>query len=128
MSKLYSIFLDKNMIGTTEFENSDAPMGVVFGKIIFNSADLGYHFFKNYCLENKVEFTDYPENKLIATRDIPGLAVFNLTGFEIKGMACSVSGMDSDSFEISVEGIADSFYENEFPHHVKAYNEMFKKQ
>ncbi len=35
-----------------------------------------------------------------------------------------VSGMDSDSFDITIVGIAYPFYE-EFPHHVKAYNEMF---
>jgi hypothetical protein len=127
MNKFYDILLDQNKIGTTEFENSDAPMGIIFGKIIFNSADTGYNFFKKYCVENKVEFTDHPENRLISTPDIPGLAVFNLDGIEIKGLACSVSGMDSEGFEICIEGIEYPFYEHEFPHHVKAYNEMFKK-
>ena len=34
--------------------------------------------------------------------------------------------MDSDTFDITVLGITYPFYEEEFPHHVKAYNEMFK--
>ncbi len=36
-----------------------------------------------------------------------------------------VSGMDSDSFDITIVGIAYPFNEEEFPHHIKAYNEMF---
>jgi hypothetical protein len=36
--------------------------------------------------------------------------------------------MDREEFEISLEGIPYPFYEEEFPHHVKAYNEMFNKE
>ena len=70
---------------------------------------------------------DYPEDKLISTRTIDSLIIRNEQGIEIKGMGNQISGMDSEGFEISIEGIAYPFYEEEFPHHVKAYNEMFKE-
>jgi hypothetical protein len=67
----YDIFLDDLIIGTTELEKADAPMGVVFGQIQFNNIISGYDFFKKYCLENNIELADdYPEDKLISTRTI----------------------------------------------------------
>ena len=125
MKKTYDIFLNEKQIGTTELEKADAPMGVAFGQIKFVDIIPGYEFFKQYCLENKIEFTDYPEEKLILTRVIPNLKVNDNEGIEIKGIGTDVSGMDSDTFNITIVGIAYPFYEKEFPHHVKAYNETF---
>ena len=126
MNKYYDILLDNKKIGTTNLEKADAPMGVVFGQIYFTCIGYGYDFFKQYCLAHQIEITDYPEDKLISTRQIPNLQVFDTKGNEIKGMACSIDGMDSDEFQITIIGISYPFYEEEFPHHVKTYNEMFK--
>ena len=126
MKKIYDIFLDENKIGTTELEKADAPMGVAFGQIKFVDIISGYEFFKQYCLKNKINFTDYPEDKLIMTWNIPNLKVIDKGGVEIIGIGADVSGMDSDTFDITILGISYPFYEEEFPHHVKAYNEMFK--
>jgi hypothetical protein len=35
--------------------------------------------------------------------------------------------MDSDVFEITILGISYPFFEEEFPHHVRAYNDQFKE-
>ncbi|MEJ2880117.1 hypothetical protein [Pedobacter sp. GR22-6] len=127
--KLYDIFLDNNKIGTTELEKGDASMGGVFGKITFINISSGYDFFKTYCVTNDIELvTDYPEDRLILTRTINNLAVKNEVGIEIKGVGNQISGMDSDEFEISLEGVPYPFYEEEFPHHVKAYDNQFNNE
>ena len=124
--KLYNILLDNNIIGTTELEKSDAPMGVVFGKINFINISSGYIFFKSYCLTNNVEMvSDYPEEKFISTRTIENLVVKNELGIEIKGLGNQISGMDSDEFEITLECVPYPLFEEEFPHHVKAYDDQF---
>ena len=74
---IYDIFLDGNKIGTTELEKADAPMGVAFGQIKFVEIISGYEFFKQYCLKHKIKFTDYPEDKLIITGNIPNVKVIN---------------------------------------------------
>ncbi len=103
-------------------------MGVVFGIIRFTNIISGYDFLKKYCLENNTELADhYPEDKLISTRTIENLKVRNENGIEIKGLGNQISGMDGDEFEITLEGVAYPFFEEEFPHHVKAYNEQFKE-
>ncbi|TKC02409.1 hypothetical protein [Pedobacter cryotolerans] len=127
-TKRYDIFLEDLKIGTTELEKADAPMGVVFGQIQFNNIISGYDFFKKYCFENNIELADdYPEDKLISTRTIENLKVVNENGIEIKGIGNQISGMDEDEFEITLEGVAYPFFEEEFPQHVKSYNEQFKE-
>ena len=123
MGKIYNIFLGKEEIGTTNLEKADAPMGVVFGVICFFGTTQPYSFLKTYCLQHHIAFEDYSEDKLILTSDIPDLKILDNNGTEIKGLGRSISGMDSDCFEITIVGIAYPFYEDEFPHHVKAYQE-----
>ena len=127
-TKRYDIFLDDKIIGTTELEKADAPMGVVFGNVTFDNIVSGYDFLKTYCLTNNIEIiTDYPDVKLIATTDIPNLKVINPNGIEIKGQGTNINGMDRDVFEITILGVSYPFFEEEFPHHVKAYNDQFKE-
>ncbi|WP_159638812.1 hypothetical protein [Sphingobacterium composti Ten et al. 2007 non Yoo et al. 2007] len=126
-TKRYDIFLDDKVIGTTELEKADAPMGVVFGNIKLYDISSGYEFFKSYCMTNGIEIiNDYPEDKLIATSDIPTLKIITSDGVEIKGQGTSIDGMDSDVFEVTILGVPYPFYEEEFPHHVKAYEDQFK--
>ena len=128
MNKEYSIYLNDYKLGTTRLEKADAPMGVVFGVISFTESNIGYDFIKEYCKSNRIELAnDYPEDKLISTKSMKHLSIKNDFGIEIKGIGNQISGMDSDGFEISLEGIPHPFYEEEFPHHVKTYNEMFKE-
>ena len=103
VKKQYEILLDDKRIGTTELEKADAPMGVVSGEIIFNNIVSGYEFFKKHCLLNKIGTTaDYPEDRFIATMNIPNLKVFSENGIEIKGQAVSVEGFDNECFEIVI--------------------------
>lgn len=126
-TKRYDIFLDDKVIGTTELEKADAPMGVVFGLIHFTDNIFDYNFFKKYCLDNNIELADdYPDDKLISTQTIENLKVINENGIEIKGLGNQISGMDGEEFEITLEGVAYPFFEEEFPHHVKAYEDQFK--
>lgn len=127
-TKRYNIFLDDKIIGTTELEKADTPMGVVFGNVQFDNIVSGYNFLKAYCLNNNIEIIiDYPSDNLIATTDIPNLKVFNPGGIEIKGQGTNINGMDSDVFEITILGVSYLFFEEEFPHHVKAYNDQLKE-
>lgn len=119
----YSIHIGEIKLGTTKLEKADAPMGVVFGDIIFTEQNMGYDFIKNYCESMNIELaSDFPEDKLISTMTIDTLIVKNKKGIEIKGIGNQISGMDSDVYEVTLLGVPYPFYEEEFPHHVKAYN------
>ncbi len=129
MSKLYNITLNGTLIGTSELEKADAPMGVAFGLIEFNRIESPYESFKEYCLNNQIELAyDYPKDKMISTMSIPELKITNDNGIVIKGVGNQITGMDNEEYEISIFGIPYPFYEEEFPHHVKEYENMFNKE
>ncbi|MEL0457625.1 hypothetical protein WJN01_15420 [Flavobacteriaceae bacterium SZ-1-7] len=130
MSKLYNITLSGTLIGTSDLEKADAPMGVAFGLIEFNGIESPYEFFKEYCLKNNIVInTDDPEFEFIDTQVISELKVFRQDGMEIKGVAGNaITGMKDEGYEISILGIPYPFYEEEFPHHVKEYENMFNKE
>ena len=128
-TKQYKLFLNEKLIGTTEFEKADAPMGTVFGQIHLINIISGYDYFKSYCLTNNIALTDdYPEDKLISTQTIKNLKVLNENGIVIKGLGNQISGMDSDAFEITLVGISYPFFEEEFPNHVIEYKEQLKSE
>lgn len=119
----YDIFLDDKKIGTSLLEHADAPMGCVSGQITFLDKIIDYNFFSRYCKNNKIKVDEYPEDKFISTQTIPTLRVLNENGTEIKGVGCYIAGMDPDGYEINIIGIPYPFYREEFPHHIKAYND-----
>jgi hypothetical protein len=125
MDRVYNILLGDKLIGTTTFEKADAPMGVVFGQIKFLDIDSPYDFLKYYCEKNNIQFDDFQNDKGISTRTIPTLKITNYKGQEITGLGNQISGMDSDSYELTIEGISYPFYGDEFPHHVKADEKRF---
>ncbi|MDM1546748.1 hypothetical protein HX096_02595 [Empedobacter falsenii] len=46
MATTFTIKLEEQIIGTTEFEFADVPMGVVYGKINFIDIESPYLLFK----------------------------------------------------------------------------------
>lgn len=127
-NKTYIIKLNDEIIGESNLEKADPPMGVVFGEIIDKKV-INYAFIKSYCQKNGIEVADdYPKEKLISTRTIEELKVFSPENVEIKGIGNQITGMDSEGFEICIEGVGYPFYEKEFPHHVREYEERFKEK
>ena len=49
--KEYKIFLDDVLIGTTNFEFADVPMGVVYGKVNFIDFKNPHFFSKNIVIK-----------------------------------------------------------------------------
>lgn len=127
MGKVYTVFLKGKKIATTLFEHGDPPMGVVHGELRLEGIESGYDFFRAFCIANDVTYSYDADNRLISTESkIHGLSVLNTDGQEIKGLGEQISGMDSDTFQIDLLGIEHLFYNEEFPNHVKRYNEMLE--
>ena len=77
--KEYKLFLDGNYIGYTHLENSDAPMGIVYGLMYFEDIESPYDFFTHYCKENNLAVNyNEPDVKLIDTQVLDGLKVMNV--------------------------------------------------
>jgi hypothetical protein len=127
MNKEYIVELDGKRIGTTALEKYDAPMGVVLGAIKLEGHPSGYDLFKRHCATHGLEVDDQPDVRCLMTQFMPGIRVLSPEGTEIKGAGITVNGFDDDGWEISILGIPYPFYGAEFPHHVRAYEEHFKR-
>jgi hypothetical protein len=126
MAKEYQIFLDDKFIGTTVFEKSDAPMGVVVGLVKFIGIDNPYQFFHDYCEINHITLNeDDMEFGAIFTQNIEQFKILNSVGMEVKREDVVISGFKEEGYYIEVFGVPYPFYAEEFPHHVKAYNQHF---
>jgi hypothetical protein len=124
----FTIFLDDYKIGTTQFEKSDASMGVVIGQIEFVSElkNDSYEFFKGYCESNGKEIReDYPNDRLISTGTLDELVVVIPNSGEVTSVSNHISGMDGEGFEITLEGIPFPLYEKLFPNHIEEYQKRF---
>lgn len=127
MNKKYKVRLAGHEIGETMLESADPPMGVVSGRIIFNGVKSGYDLFKTHCTAKGVAINnDFPKDKFIDTQHIHDLEVISDDGAAILGQASAVTGFDEEGFEVQIFGIPYPFYEEQFPDHVKQYQEKFK--
>ncbi|MEM8898506.1 MAG: hypothetical protein AAGC85_10395 [Bacteroidota bacterium] len=125
MKKIYQILLDGKVIGTTQLEKADPPMGTVWGKIVDGANSVNYAFIKSYCKEKGIDLAgDFPEDRFISTRTIKQLQIISPDGISVQGEGNQISGMDAEEFEVYIEGIDYPFYGEEFPHHVKEYEDF----
>lgn len=121
-NRKYYLLLENKLIGTTAFENADAPMNVVFGKINFIESDFGYDKLKNYCTEKSISILyDYPEDKLISMNNIPNLVISDNDGNIINAEVKAIEGMDSDFYTLNLLGISPEQYEKYFSKHIEDY-------
>lgn len=129
MATTFTIKLEEQIIGMTEFEFADVPMGVVYGKINFIDIESPYLLFKNYCLANNIQINDdFEDTKLIDTAIIPNLKIYyNNFQDELKGWGNSISGLeisdDGIEFEITSYGLESETMSTLFKHH---FDEYFK--
>ena len=127
-NKHFEISLDGKLIGTTLLEKADVPMGVVFGQIELEHIENAYTFFKSYCLQNQIGFTDDKHDQLLTTNRIPNLKVYDSNDkTEIKGSAVSVSGQGMKNFEITIEGVPHNIFAFKFKHHVDNNKGLFDR-
>jgi len=104
-------------------------MDISFGVIHFAEPNIGYEIIRKYYQSNGLKLAgDDPETKLISNMNTKNLVVKNEGGTAIEGELNQITRMAGEGFEISVACIPYSFYEEEFPHHVEAYEKLFNKK
>ena len=116
--KEYKIFLDDVLIGTTNFEFADVPMGVVYGKVNFIDFKNPYFFFKKHCDSNDIDYHFIDDEKHIQTFELKLIKRSNNSDFIIN--SASFCGFDED-FQIEMYNISSKIMKSEFLHHYYHY-------
>ena len=117
--KEYKIFLDEILIGTTNFEFADVPMGVVYGKVNFIDFKNPYFFFKKYCDTNDIDYHFIDDEKYIQTFELKHIKINRSDSYFIRNGA-SFCGFDED-FQIEMYNISSEIMKSEFLHHYYDY-------
>lgn len=122
IASIYVLELNGVKIGHTKFEFADAPMGVVFGKIVFDEIDSPYELLKKHCSNFNVDLAvDLYKDRLISSYIIPQLKVFLPNGNQLAGWGGAITGMDSDAFQIEFSGVSYEIMRTEFKGHFHKY-------
>jgi hypothetical protein len=118
----FTVKLVGHIVGYSELEGGDPPMGVASGKFVPTAA---YEAIQPYCLMKQAEG---PEG-MLTLEGVEGLTVEMERGEQIE---CSggvhimdFSELGEPLIEVHVNGIPYPQYGEIFPHHVDAYKNQF---
>ncbi len=123
----YRVFLDEQLLGESDLESADPPMGVVGGIVRpAQGCDL-YRTMLDRCQVSGVSPNQHePEFQFLDTPCISGLRVVRTDGLEIEGCAgCAFMGFADEGYSVTILGVPYPFYAEEFPHHRDAYDRQF---
>ncbi len=106
----FKVFVDNKLIGESELENGDPPMGVAFGK---------FHPTAAY----------WTHQEIFKKQDYPAIKRLNITVKDANGeilQPCSGVGIidysdENTDIEINVLGLDFDIYKKLFPHHISNY-------
>jgi len=112
----FEVKLENEVVGFSELEGGDAPMGVAGGRFFPTPA---YNSIQPYCISHREHWVQ-----------IPGLTVGLVGGAPIQ---CSGGiqiidyspDLGEGGIEIYLNGVTNPLYCELFPHHVEAYKKQF---
>lgn len=117
----YTVHLGDRVLGISQLENGDPPMGVVSGLI--ELLDMGYRDVDTYLLDNGGN----DDSGIVRLND-SSLSVTNEKGEELPSVGIYLENCtELEECHVTVLGIDYEYYEIYFKHHIETYNKQFKK-
>lgn len=118
--KKYKVFLDDKLIGTTNFEFADVPMGIVYGKLDFVDIENPYLFLKQFYKDKNVKFEFDDKEEFLDSTTQKFVKIIYDDDKELLGWGAFLSGIKKD-YEITFGGIDYELMKLEFSQHYKDY-------
>lgn len=112
----FEVFLGPTLVGHSDLELGDAPMGVAFGRFVPNSA---YWAFQSTVV---AAFNGPQDHLSLEVRLADGHVLPAQGGVQLMDASAEFG---AEGMEVSVFGIGYPLYEELFPHHVAAYDAQF---
>jgi hypothetical protein len=115
----FEIKLGNEIIGFSELEAGDAPMGVAGGRFVAAPA---YTSIQPYCIEHRDCWVTIPE----LTVSIAGGPPIECSGgVQINDFSPELG---EEGLEVYIQGIPYPYYAELFPHHVEGYKKQFERK
>jgi len=112
----FNIYFENTLIGWTNLELGDAPMGVAFGKFV---AAPEYSTIQSQVIASSISHQPFPS---LSVHLSDGTVVEPSSGVTLTDYS---PDLGPDGIEISVLGLAYPQYAQIFPEHVAAYEQLF---
>ena len=115
----FEVKFRNEIVGFSELEAGDAPMGVASGRLWTTAA---YSSIQRHCIEHRERWVAIPE---LTISIAGGLPIECCGGVHITDFSPELG---ETGIEICVQGIPCPLYEELFPHHVEAYKKQFERK
>ena len=113
----FEVKLRGEVIGFSELEGGDPPMGVAFGRLLPTPA---YTSIRPYCIEHRDYWKLIPE---LTVQESGGVPIECSGGVQIIDFSPELG---EEGIQVHVNGIPYPLYGELFPQHVALYREQFK--
>ena len=113
----FEVKLRGEIIGISELEGGDPPMGVAFGRLLPTPA---YTSIQPYCIEHRDYWKLIPE---LTVQEPGGVQIECSGGVQIIDFSPELG---EEGIQVHVNGIPYPLYGELFPQHVALYREQFK--
>ena len=112
----FLVKIGNEVIGSSELESGDPPMGVASGRLVPTPA---YASIQRYCIEHREHWVNIPK----LTVETPGGVVIEYSGgVQIIDFSPELG---EAGIEIHLNGVTNPPYGELFPHHVEAFKKQF---
>src|ERR1700730_9314100 len=112
----FEVKLGSELVGSTELEGGDAPMGVAFGRLLPTPL---YASIQPYCIKHRDRWVAIPGLTVEAAGGVP---IECSGGVQIIDMSPELG---EQGIHIHLNGVTNPPYAQLFPHHVEAYRKQF---
>jgi hypothetical protein len=112
----FEIKLGGEVIGFSELEGGDPPMGVASGRLVPTPA---YSSIQPYCINHREYWIPIPELTVGLAGDVP---IECSGGVQIIDFSPELG---EAGIEVHLNGVTNPPYHELFPHHVEAYKKQF---
>ncbi len=114
----FEVKLDREIIGFSELEGGDPPMGVASGRLVPTPA---YRSIQEYCIKHRDGWASPPD---LTVSLVGGAPITCTGGIQIIDFSREIGDA---GIEVHLNGVTNPPYNDLFPHHVETYNKQFTK-
>lgn len=123
---MYKLIHQDKVIGYSELESGDPPMGVAFGVFIPIDSINPFEYFKSLPNPGDQYIREIDEEYSFLFMGLnKEFRIFNSQNIEITGVGLSIEGMESEPYTLTIMGIDSALYQTEFPLQCKSYKLMY---
>jgi hypothetical protein len=113
----FQVKIGDEIIGFSELEGGDPPMGVASGRFFPTAA---YSSIQPYCIQHRDSWMSIPELTVCVLGDV---SIECSGGVQIVDLSAALG---EAGIAIYLNGVPYPRYEELFPHHVEAYRKKFR--